>query len=128
MSNVTRIRRIAAAAIATLGLIAFAPTASAETTSPDVHAVGFESFCGNKVSVYEVRLRNFGDQRRGVRARIAWRGHGWSETYSRQIASGRTVTETVRLDYGEQAVLTLRSQEQVIARVHMYGTCQRLAH
>jgi len=123
MKQITRAAALMAAT--TLALTLSATPAHAEASSPDVHAVGFDTYCGNRATVYEVRLVNFGDQRRGVRARIT-RGHGWSETFSRRIPAGRTVTEAVRLGYGQRAVLTLRSQGQVIARIRMHGTCQRV--
>jgi len=119
--------RIFVGALLAISVFALAPSADARPASPDIHAVGFDQWCGNRVTVYEFRLANLGEQRRGLRGRIAHRRDGFAitETFTRSIAGDRRAVQGVRVREGERAVVTLRSQGRVVLRAKVFGHCSR---
>lgn len=123
MRNATRLT----SAMIALGLAAVLPAGNAAAApSPDVHVTGFDHYCiGQQVArtVYSFDLTNLGDQRRGVRGRIVWKGLGYSEVFSRKLDAGESQVKRVRLVGDQRATITFRAQEQVIMRAKLVADC-----
>jgi hypothetical protein len=118
--------RTAALAVAAFFASAMPATATAATSDHDVHVTAVGDTCINIRTVYEFKLENRGDRDRAVHGVIRWRGQDYSESFNRRVRVGDSTKQRVALFEGQEAVLTFRSQGDVVFRAHMYAHCRKL--
>ncbi len=121
----SNLARIAALAIAAFFAAATPATATAET-GHDVHVTATADTCVNIRTVYEFKLSNRGPDVRGVRGVIVWRGQGYNESFNRWVQPGEFTKQRIALFGDQEAVVTFRSQGDVVLRAHMQAHCRKL--